>query len=116
MSELMEYKGFFGSVRYSAQDEVFHGRLEFIQDLVTFEGSTAKGLKKAFREAVEDYLALCALQKRPPDAPLKGSFNLRTGQELHRRAMLYAQRHDLSLNAVVTEALKKYLDSSDRAA
>ena len=38
MSTLLEYKGYFGSVEYSDEDEVFHGRLEFIRDLVTYEG------------------------------------------------------------------------------
>ena len=59
MSDIMEYKGYFGSVRYSDDDEVLHGKIEFIRDLVTYEGRDAKGLKRAFREAVDDYIALC---------------------------------------------------------
>ncbi len=34
MTTLLEYKGYFGSVEYSDADEIFHGRLEFIRDLV----------------------------------------------------------------------------------
>lgn len=59
MNDLLEYKGYFGSVRYSDADEVFHGKLEFIRDLVSYEGRDAKGLKAAFHEVVDDYLALC---------------------------------------------------------
>ena len=59
MSKMLEYKGYFGSLEYSDEDDVFHGRLEFIRDLVTYEGGDAKGLKAAFQEAVDDYLALC---------------------------------------------------------
>jgi predicted HicB family RNase H-like nuclease len=59
MSTMLEYKGYLGSVEYNDEDEVFHGRLEFIRDLVTYEGADAKGLKEAFHEAVDDYLALC---------------------------------------------------------
>ena len=66
MSTLLEYKGYFGSVEYSDDDEVLHGRLEFIRDLVTYEGRDAKGLKRAFHEAVDDYLALRARQGRKP--------------------------------------------------
>jgi predicted HicB family RNase H-like nuclease len=44
MSMVLEYKGHFGSVEYSDEDEVFHGRLDFICDLVTYEGTDAKGL------------------------------------------------------------------------
>lgn len=110
MSTMLEYKGYLGSVEYSNADEVFHGRLEFIRDLVTYEGTDAKGLKAAFREAVDDYLELCKAEGRKPDVPLKGSFNVRPGRELHRRAMLYAMREGVALNTVVSDALRRYLD------
>lgn len=116
MSTLLEYKGYLGSVEYSDADEVFHGRLEFIRDLVTYEGTDAKGLKAAFHEAVDDYLTLCEAEGRKPDVPLKGSFNVRPGRELHRRAMLYAKRRGLNLNTVVSDALRRYLDREDHAA
>lgn len=116
MSKLLEYKNYFGSVEFSEEDEVFHGKLEFIRDLVTFEASDAKSLKAAFQEAVDDYLAFCTEQGRTPDIPLKGSFNVRPGQELHRRAMLLAARKGLNLNVVVSEALRRYLDKEESAA
>jgi len=116
MTDLLEYKGYYGSVHYSDEDETLHGRLEFIRDVVTYESRDAKGLKKAFKEAVEDYLDLCAKQGREPDVALKGSFNVRTGRELHRRAMILARRRDTNLNNVVTEALKTYLEREERVA
>ena len=116
MSNLLEYRGYLGSVLYNDEDETFHGRLEFIRDLVTYEGSDAKTLKGAFREAVEDYLDLCEDEGRVPDQPLKGSFNVRPGRELHRRAMLYARREGMSLNAVVTDALRRLLEKDAAAA
>lgn len=116
MTTMLEYKGYLGSIEYSEEDEVFHGRLEFIRDLVTYEGTDAKSLKHAFHEAVDDYLALCAQQGRKPDVPLKGSFNVRPGRELHRRAMLFARRKGLNLNTVVSEALRRYLDREDQVA
>lgn len=116
MSDLLEHRGYLGSVLYSDEDETFHGRLEFIRDLVTYEGQDAKSLKRAFREAVDDYLDLCEQEGREPEVPLKGNFNVRPGRELHRRAMLYARREGLNLNAVVTEALRRLLDRDDRAA
>jgi predicted HicB family RNase H-like nuclease len=116
MSTMLEYKGYLGSVEYSDEDEVFHGRLEFIRDLVAYEGTDAKGLKQAFHEAVDDYLALCAEEGRKPDVPLKGSFNVRPGRELHRRAMIFAHRKGLNLNTVVSDALRHYLDREDKLA
>lgn len=116
MSTMLEYKGYLGSVDYSDADEILHGRLEFIRDLVTYEGADAKSLKAAFQEAVDDYLELCAAEGRKPDVPLKGSFNVRPGRDLHRRAMLYAQRRGINLNTVVSDALRQYLDREGQAA
>ena len=109
MSNMLEYRGYLGSVLYSDEDETFYGRLEFIRDLVTYEGTDAKSLKGAFQEAVDDYLCLCGEQRQAPDMPLKGSFNVRPGRSLHRAAMLYARREGISLNAVVTDALRRML-------
>ena len=68
MSGMLEYKGYFASVEYRDEDDVFHGRLEFIRDSVTFEGGDAKGLEAAFREAVDDYLELFTAGEFPlPD-------------------------------------------------
>lgn len=70
MSTMLEYKGYLGSVAYSDEDGVLHGRLEFIRDLVTYEGKDAKGIRAAFREAVDDYLELCEAEGRKADLTL----------------------------------------------
>jgi len=113
---MLEYKGYLGSVEYSDEDEVLHGRLEFIRDLLIYKDADAKGIKAAFQEAVDDYLKLCEAEGRKPDVPLKGSFNVRPGRDLHRRAMLYARRRGINLNSVVSDALRRYLEREDRAA
>lgn len=111
---LEEYKGYIGSVHYSAEDEVFHGKLEGIRDLVTYEGTDAASLKSAFREAVDDYLETCQRQNKAPDTPFKGSFNVRVGASLHKRAAFYAAEHNKKLNLIVSEALEKYLETAAR--
>jgi len=53
-------------VHFSAVDEVFYGKTLAINDLISFEGSSVKDLKTAFKEAVEDYLEICSqIAKRP---------------------------------------------------
>ncbi len=64
MTNLMEYRGYFGSVNFDESDEVFYGKLEFIRDLVNYEATDAKNLIKCFHEAVDDYLASCVSLKR----------------------------------------------------
>lgn len=77
MKNVIHYKGFLGSVYYSPEDECFHGTIEGIDDLVSFEGRSAAGLKKGFVEAVEDYLELCRATAKTPQRSYKGSFNIR---------------------------------------
>lgn len=59
MSNILKYKQFIGSVHFSADDDAFHGKIEGINELVTFEGESVEKLKAAFHEAVDDYLYLC---------------------------------------------------------
>ena len=63
MKSTMEYKGYLGSVEYSENDHVFFGKVQDIRSLVSYDGATVAELEGAFREAVEDYLALCAEER-----------------------------------------------------
>lgn len=107
MSDVMTYKGYIGTVRYSAEDEVFHGKIEAINDLIMFEGTSVKELKKAFHEAVDDYLETCKEMGREPQKPFKGSFNVRIPSDLHRRAVKKATMMGVSLNQLVQKALEE---------
>lgn len=109
MKDMMEYKGYFGSAQYSDEDTIFHGKIEFVRSLVTYEGSSIKSLQKSFKEAVDDYLQMCADEGKEPEKSFKGSFNVRTGSELHRLAVLAAKERGTNLNQIVTEALEKHL-------
>lgn len=106
---MLRYKGYYGSVDYSEEDQVFYGKVEFIRGLITYEGTDVKSLNKAFKEAINDYLKICSLEGVQAQKSFKGSFNVRTGADLHRRAALYAQDKDSSLNSVIVEALENYL-------
>jgi predicted HicB family RNase H-like nuclease len=109
MKSFMDYKGYQGSVHISDEEHVLFGNVMFIPALISYEGTDVKSLREAFQEAVDDYLQLCEEQGKAPAKPLKGSFNVRTRPELHRRAVQFAQEHKKNLNAVVTEALEHYL-------
>ena len=111
MKDMMTYKGYFGSVHYSDEDQIFHGKIEFIRSLVSYEGTDVRNLRRAFEEAVDDYLKLCEDEGKEPETPFKGSFNVRTGTDLHRRAMLFAKSKGTNLNSIITDALEKYLSS-----
>ena len=106
MSDLLTYKGYKGSAHYSAADEVFYGKLEGIDDLVNYEGTSVKELIKAFNEAVEDYLETCKEIGKDPNKTYKGSFNVRIPTDLHRNAAIFAASKDISLNDFVKTAIQ----------
>jgi len=96
--------------QYFLKQEYFWNDIENdIENLGYYEGTNVKSLKKAFKESVNDYLELCEKKSMEPDKPLKGSFNVRAGEDLHREAVVFANEHNLNLNQVIICALEKYL-------
>ena len=112
MKDYMVYKDFIGSVHYNATDEVFYGKIEEIDVLVTFEGKSVSELKKSFHEGVEDYIQICQKTKKPILKSFKGSFNVRLNPELHRKAYRESILKGMSLNQFVQTAIEKELAKS----
>ena len=112
MIDKLKYKDFIGSVHFSAEDEVFFGKIEGINDLVTFEGSTVFKLKKAFKEAAEDYIELCQEVGKKIFKSFKGSFNVRVNPELHSKAYKRALIEGKTLNQFVKEAIELKISDS----
>jgi len=105
MSNLLKYKGFFGSCDVSFEDGILHGKIECINDLVTYEAETPSELEVAFNEAVNDYLETCEMLGKEPDKTMSGSFNIRVGSELHKELYLESKNRNDSLNELVKSFL-----------
>jgi predicted HicB family RNase H-like nuclease len=112
MKDLLQYKDFIGSVHFSADDEVFFGKIEGVNDLVTFEGTTVEEINNAFREAVDDYIDICKETGKPLQKSYKGSFNVRIAPELHKKVVQRSLILGISLNKLVQRALEKEVLSS----
>ena len=108
-NNLLSYKGFYGSVNFSAADEVFYGKVEGVHDLVSFEGATVKELKQDFQKAVEDYILFCKKRGNPVQKSLMGSFNIRIKPDIHQRAAIVALQKNISLNQLVQQAIEREL-------
>ena len=104
---MMHYKNYYGSVHFDAEDLIFHGKIEFIRALVSYEATDAKGLKKTFEESIDDYLALCKKEHIEPEQPFKGSLNVRLGPELHRRIAIAALQQHTSINSFIAQTLER---------
>ncbi len=107
MKDVLSYKGFIGSVHFNAEDKVFYGKIEGIDDLVTFEGKSVDELIKAFHEEVDDYIELCKEQGKEPLRSYKGSFNVRIPPEMHKKAKDIAAVLGMSLNQFIQKAIEE---------
>ncbi len=107
------FADYYAIVHFSAEDDVFFGKIIGINDVVSFEGTTVAQLKKAFHEAVDDYLETCVALGKEPEKLYKGSFNVRIPSELHRQAALQATRKKMSLNDFVRFAIDFTLSKTE---
>ena len=111
MSNVVEYKGYYGTVEFSGEDNLFYGKVIGVNSLISFEGDTVESLKNDFKEAIDDYLALCAEKNIQPEKTYKGSFNVRVSPQLHKTLAIYATSRGQTLNSVVEEAIEHYISS-----
>ena len=107
MSNYLHYKNYTGSVEFSEEDVVFHGKVIGIKALIAFEGDSVSAIINDFHKAVDEYLRFCTQNEKEPEKPFKGSFNVRIGADLHRKAALAASAHGVSLNTLVEDAIRQ---------
>jgi predicted HicB family RNase H-like nuclease len=110
----MKHKGYTGSVEFDPDGRVFHGRiLGITADIITFQGTTVDELEQDFREAVDDYLDLCAQDGVEPQRPYSGRFVLRLEPSLHGRVTAAARRQKTSINKWIAAAVQMRLDAEN---
>ncbi|MBN2771361.1 MAG: type II toxin-antitoxin system HicB family antitoxin [Spirochaetes bacterium] len=107
MKDILVYKEFIASIHFCLEDETFFGKLEGIDDLVTFEGQSVSELKNAFHETVDDYIKLCNSTGKKMFKSYKGSFNIKISPALHKKAVEQALIKGVPLNQLVQEAIEK---------
>ncbi len=108
-NNIRRYKGYFTAIQCDFESGVLWGKIEGIDDLITFEGDTLPEVVVAFEESVDDYLAYCAQIGKQPEKSYSGSFNIRVPVELHKAAAERAIADGRTLNQVVAAALEAYL-------
>lgn len=111
----MNYRDYTARIEFDEASETFHGRIEGIRDIITFEGSSVEELKKAFHDSVDDYLEWAAADGFVPERPYSGRLMLRLPPELHRRAAALAQKRGESLNNLVRECVLRELGATPTA-
>jgi len=103
----LHYKNYTGSVEFSEEDAVFHGKIIGIKALISFEGDSVSAITNDFHKAVDEYLKFCAARGKEPEKPFKGSFNVRISADLHRKLAFTASARGVSLNTLVENAIQQ---------
>jgi len=103
----MTFKGYTARVEIDDRDNILVGHLLGVRDIVGFHADDVVGLRLAFEEAVEDYLATCAKIGKKPEKPASGKLMLRVAPEVHSAALIAAQASGQSLNQWAARALEQ---------
>ncbi len=107
MNNILKYKGFYGTVEYSADDNILFGKVIGINGLISYEGKSVDELRTDFEESVDDYIEMCAEKNIKPEKLYKGSFNVRISPELHRQAVIISSAEHISLNQFIENSVSE---------
>jgi predicted HicB family RNase H-like nuclease len=107
MINAMSYKGYTATMVFDAEDKVIVGRVQDIDDIITFHGESVAEFESNFHAAIEDYLAAAKALGSAPERPASGKVMLRIAPEVHAAALKAAARSGTSLNKWAEGALGK---------
>jgi predicted HicB family RNase H-like nuclease len=102
---MVTYKGYSAVLEVDLDAGELFGRTVGMRDVITFQGKTIDDARRSFEESIDFYLACCQEEKRRPDRPYSGRFNVRIAPEVHRRLAILAESRGQSLNELVSAAL-----------
>ena len=111
MKNMMEYKGYYGTVEYSPEDALLFGKVQGVNASITYEGESLAELRQDFEDGLNHYLAYCQENGVDPSKTYRGKFNVRIDPELHRLLALSAESQHISLNSAVEQAIAHYVQA-----
>ena len=98
MNNNLSYKGFTARIEFSADDNVFVGRLVGIDDIVVFDGETVDALKQSMKDSVDFYIETCEKENKQPKKSFSGKLLFRFPNKLHEKIAEAAARNGKSIN------------------
>lgn len=104
---MMKHKGYTASVWFEADDHAFHGTVAGIKDVIHFTATSVIELEQAFRDSVDEYLAVCKENDINPQKAYSGTLSLRISPELHLKAAAKAKEKGTSVNALIEKAVSE---------
>lgn len=111
MNNTLEYKGFRSKIEYSADDNLFVGRLIGIKDIVTFHGETVAELRKEMEGTVDFYIDVCEKSGKQLKKEYSGKVMLRLPNKLHEQIAEAAASAGKSINEWGRDVLESAVKS-----
>lgn len=81
---MLTFKGYTGEMQWDADAQIFHGEVNGLRAVITFQGRNETEAAQAFRDSVEDYLAWCAEAGTTPEVPASDELVLHVPPDLHQ--------------------------------
>lgn len=106
MNNLLTYKGFTAKIEFSADDNVFFGRVLAIPEIVGFHAENVEDLKKEMAGMIDFYLESCEKKGKKPKKAYNGKLLFRVPSELHESIELAAAADGKSINEWGKEAFE----------
>ena len=107
MINFMSYKGYTTSMAFDTEDKIIVGRVQDVDDIISFHGESVSEFESNFHAAIEDYLAASKELGSAPEKPASGKVMLRIAPEVHAAALKAAAKSGTSLNKWAESALGK---------
>jgi len=104
---VMTYRGYAARIEYSDEDQLLIGHVAGIRDVIGFHGESISELRRAFEEAVDDYIDTCEKLGREPQKAYSGKLSLRLEPALHASVAAKAELAEKSINQWVSDILSQ---------
>ena len=110
--QLLEYKGYFGSIEYSKADNCFFGEVLGLNKeiCITYEGVTVDELYNDFAEGIEHYLESCQNEGSKPEKSYNGGINIYIPAGIFSRIAMCAENKGTSVDAFVRDSIERRLE------
>ena len=94
----MEYKGYSATVEFDAEDELFFGEVDGINDTVVFYADNVQELKNKFHSCIDFYLESSAKLGKQPQRPCSETMQIRFAANVSNAARAAAARAGQSIS------------------
>ncbi len=76
MKNTMTYRGYTASMSFDPEDKIIVGRVNDVDDIITFHGVSVIEFEANFHQIVDDYIAACQALGGVPETPASGKLVL----------------------------------------